>query len=435
MFKDKYLQYLSLPLAERVGLFGLFGWALFAWESNIKGLIAFIVLVAGCLLDRRFWITLKDSRIAQVVALLAAYIIVRGVFAAQENPEFASRHAEDGGKLLWLAGFLCVGWLLRDGGRRVYWTLGIAVTGFWIGRMEHMDFVAMFTDPSWWQTRHRFSLGSEIAFGQYSAASLIGLLLMLPHLWSRPWLPWQRGIVLTGWTWLTFLSVQGIVTSQARGPWVALMIVTPLIIFAKRRTLHRIGLLPTMIVLGLILGILGAAFSQSPLLQRFVEEADTNQAILSGNFEDIRATNERGHIKSLGVRFHMIAFGIEHWQKNPVFGLGPGITKPLIKSEWTASRTYSDLHNAYIEMLLRLGIVGTGLITLVLLLLLRDSFRALGAGLAERDLVILVAAALALHLLVAIANFRMLNNDWRYYWFLFGGIAFAWSLRLNRGNP
>ena len=35
--------------------------------------------------------------------------------------------------------------------------------------------------------------------------------------------------------------------------------------------------------------------------------------------------------------------------------------------------------------------------------------------------------ALALHLLVSVTNFRMLNIDWRHYWLLFGGIMFSLS--------
>jgi O-antigen ligase len=141
--------------------------------------------------------------------------------------------------------------------------------------------------------------------------------------------------------------------------------------------------------------------------------------LLGGKFDEIEAKG------SFGKRYHMLLFGWEHAQRNLLFGLGPGVTEPLMKSEWTKTRPHSDLHNGYLEILLRLGLVGAALFLALLVLLVQGSWRAYRAQRIPWDLFLLLMTALALHLLGTLTNFRMLNIDWRHYWLLFGGILFS----------
>lgn len=429
-FRENLQNFKQLPVAERIGVVGLYWFILFAWMSNIKALEGVIVLVFGCLIDRRFWAAIRYSRIAHLTIVLAAYILIRALLAINENPDYARFHIEDGGRLMLLALFICIGWLLQGKIQRVYWLLGIGLIGFWLGRMEHMSFVDMFTDPTWWKTRHDFELPSAIAFGQYAAASLAGLLIMLPHLWKLGSTAWKKGLIMTAWTWFTFLSVQGIIVSQTRAVWLSLIVVFFMLIIAKLALFRRLGLMKSLVVVVLVGGILATTgyLNRSVLQSRFSAEIDTTTAIFSGEFDKIKAKNKKGHVKSIGIRYHMLLFGVEHWLDNPLFGLGPGITEPLIRDQWKVSRTYSHLHDSYVEILLRLGLVGTGLILVILIMLLQDAKRARSQGRLDSDLFHLLVIALTLHLLVSFTNFRMLNGDWRYYWSLFGGILFTFSM-------
>ncbi len=419
-----------LPVPERIGIVGLYWFMLFAWMSNIKALEGVIILVLGCLIDRRFWIAMRHSRIAQLTAVLAGYIVIRALVAIAENPDYARFHVEDGGHLLLLGLFICIGWLLQGKTQRVYWLLAAGLIGFWLGRMEHMPFVEMFTNPAWWKTRQNLELPSAIPFGQYAAASLVGLLIMLPHIWNLGRTHWSRGLIMAAWTWLLFLSIQGIIVSQTRAVWLSLIVVFFMLIIAKLAFFKRLGAMKSVLVVVLVGGVLATTgyLNRSVLQSRFSAEIDTTSAIFSGEFGKIKARNKRGNIKPIGVRYHMILFGIEHWLENPLFGMGPGITRPLVRDQWKLSRPFTHLHDSYIEMLLRLGLVGTGLILVLLILLVRDAKKARNQGRMDSDLFHLLVIALALHLLVSFTNFRMLNGDWRYYWFLFGGILFTFSL-------
>jgi len=80
-----------------------------------------------------------------------------------------------------------------------------------------------------------------------------------------------------------------------------------------------------------------------------------------------------------------------------------------------------------VELLLRFGIVGLVLVAAVGVTAVTPALRALRTRRLPADVFLLVMAALSLHGLLALVNFRMLNYDWRFFWFLYGGIAASFA--------
>lgn len=420
----------DLTLPERIGLPGLYAFLFFAWESKARAAVSFLFVLIPCLLDRRFWRSLRASPTAWVIVLLLFYILLRGLAASIENPQYLHYHLKDGWELMLLCGFVFIGWLLRGDQRRVFLALAIALLGFWVGRLEHFPWNEAFQGGQWWTTRIKLGLPSEIGFGIYTAAASIGLVLLAPRIWSLADRSWQHLLIVICWALFLLLSVQGLIMAQSRAVWlaVALLVCTlpvAYLLFMRRSHWHKvIGIMACVVAL---LGIFAYA-NQGALSMRFSEEIDTTLQMLAGDFDEIEAIDQQGEIKSMGIRYHMLLFGIEHWQENPWFGLGPGISKPLIKEHWVASKTFNHLHNNYLEMLLRLGIVGTGLIFAMLALIVHGSWRAYRKQRLDADLFLFLIAALVLPLLVSFASFRMLHTDWRYYWFLVGGTLYGFAL-------
>ena len=423
-------KFVDLPLTERVALIGLYAFLLFAWEGKGKAAIAFMLVLVPCLLDRRFWRDLRASQTAWVVALLLLYILVRGVVASINNPQYVHYHLNDGWRLMLLGGFVFVGWLLKGDQRRVLLALAIALLGFWIGRFEHFPWSEAFSGAQWWGTRVKLGLPSEEGFGLYSATASLGLVLLAPRIWAADGSTSRKSIIILVWGVFLLISVQGVIMSQTRSVWLSLTVVAFVLLLGNLHVWKRVGGLKSFVyLLGVTAVLVVLAYAnQGAIKNRFYTEMDTTRELLSGNFDAIDTVDEQGRVKSIGVHYHLFLFALDHLKENPWFGLGPGISKPLIKEHWVASKTFHHVHNSYLEMMLRLGIVGTTLIFVMLALIVYGGWRAYREQRIDRDLFMFLVAALTLHLLVCFTDFRMLHTDWRYYWFLVGGALYSFSL-------
>lgn len=414
----------GLSALERIQLITLWAFLFFAWESNARSEAALAALCVACCLDRRFWSCLRNSTVAWLTGALAGYIALRGGIAGLNDPQYLPFHLDDGRRLLLLSGFLLVAWALRGDLKRVYLSLLIALIGFWVGRFEHFHWLDPETGRPWWQTRQDFELSSAIAFGQYAAMAALGLMILRERIWGAVRGTGPKTAVIVLWLAAFAISVEGVILSQARGVWLALAVVLPVIAVAQAQARGPILGAKSVIVAAVVLaGVLVMAYLQHDTLEhRLARDQETTTLLLTGQFDEIPAEG------NFGIRYHMLLFGWEHWQKNLLFGLGPGATEPLMKGEWTRTtkaRPYSDLHNGYLEILLRLGLVGAGLFLALLILLVQGAWRAYRGQRIPWDLFLLLMTALALHLLGTLTNFRMLNIDWRHYWLLFGGILFS----------
>ncbi|MCU7960880.1 MAG: O-antigen ligase family protein [gamma proteobacterium symbiont of Bathyaustriella thionipta] len=421
----------ALPLTERIALIAMFAFVFFAWDSRTKAAISFLILAPTCLISRQFWQDIRQSHLIWVVGLLLLYILLRTLSSLFENPDYIYFQLKDAWRLALLAGFICMAWVLRGHQTRIFAALAIALLGFWTGRLQKFPWHVLSGDTQWWQERMQLGLPSEIAFGQYSAAACIGLIILAPRIFAMGRQLAAKLFIAVVWALFLALSMQGIFLSQSRGTWLSLIILAVLFLFAGAVFYKQLkpGNYRSVFAAAIIGMLFIGFFNYETLLQRVTTEMDTATELVSGNLQDIAPYDAQGNVKSIGIRYHMMLFGIEHWKKNPLFGLGPGITQPLVKDEWPwqGVKIYSDLHNAFIEILLRLGIIGFVLIALILLLLLRIGWRAHQEGRMSTDLLILLYAEIALHLLGALTNFRMLNYDWRYYWFLFAGILLSFD--------
>lgn len=425
-----YNKFLALPLTERMGLLGLYSFLFFAWESKARAAVAFLFVLIPCLADRRFWGDLKKSPVVWVVALLFLYITLRAATAIIENPELRAYHLKDSWNLFLLGGFIFIGWLLKGKQSRIFLALTIALIGFWIGRLEHFPWLDAFAGAPWWKMRHEFGLPSAVGFGLYSASAALGLIILAPRIWTTFNKPLAKYLTRGTWLLLLLFSIQGVIVSRTRGVWLSLVILIAILLASNLHLLRPSNLAKSIVPLLLIAlsSIALGYLNYSTFERRLSYERETTGSILTGDFAKIKALDDKGRPKSIGIRYHMFLFGLEHWQENPVFGSGPGITKPLMIEYWELGKKYKHLHNNYLEMLLRIGLIGTALILLMLSLLFYYGVQAYRGGKVDRDLFMILTAAIALSLLLSFSSFRMFHADWRYYWFLFGGAMFSFSL-------
>ena len=420
-------------IADLLGVLGLYLFALHAWFHSARAAIGIALMLIACVIQaRRMFVVAMRWPLAWAVVVSAGYVLARAGVAVLEDPMRAGDHLEDAIRLIYLSGFLVVAWWAAGDPRRVLIALALALAGFVLGRLEHFDFQAT---HQWWTSRQSFGLASEIAFGQYSAAAALGLSLMTPRFWravrSHRW----RWVAAGLWGLLLLLMLQWVVISQSRGVWLALAVVAAGLMFAHRKRTAAMGWRRSLLIATVALALLSTLgyVNRDALLSRFGAEADSYARILSGDLQGVHGVNEDGSQRPVGLRVRMLLFGLEHTRDNVVFGSGPGVTRSLISEQGEASfRQFHDLHNAYLEVVLRLGLVGATLIGACLWLLGSESRQAYRRGSIDPDLYWVLVSAIALHLLVALTNFRMLNADWRFYWLLFGGALASFAIPPRR---
>lgn len=423
--------------SDTVAMLGLYIFSFFAWLPDTRAYAGLVLIAFACILDgQRVWLAVRHSPLVWVSASGTAYILLRAVSSALAAPDVAHIHWNDAIRLSALCAFLLVAWSVAGNQRRILVALTLALAGFLIGRVDDLN-LGRIEDPSWsamaqwWQSRDPMGLGAVIALGQYSAASALGVLLMTSRLWDRVRMRRWRWVAMAAWGLLALLLIETAVISQSRGAWLAGTAVAivlaglhlPRLMKLERR--HSLVLLALAITGLAILGYLNRGL----LAPRIAEETDTYAQLWSGDFEQVAGTGDGNEIGSVGVRIQMLAFGLAHWRENPVLGLGPGATRPLIQAAGDVPLSqFPDLHNIYIEALLRLGLVGASLALACLWLTWTSGWRAYRNGLLDRDIFLVLTSAIALHLIAGLTNFRVLDPDWRFYWLLFGGAMASFAI-------
>lgn len=305
--------------------------------------------------------------------------------------------------------------------------LFLALIGLLLGMLVRLDWTRLLDDPvAWVLSREDFGF-TAIAFGLYGSAALLGIVLLR---WpSRSWVPWVR--------WGSgLLLVQGVLLTQSRGAWLALILALaiglwlqwadgdlarpPAQAFGSRPALfHWVGGLVLVLLLGLNTGL---------VTDRLALEADSARALLQpGSQPDAQS--------SLGLRWNVQRFGLRLWLERPLFGWGAGASEPLIAAQAERAGLIDGntplvhLHNSYLELLVQLGWLGLVVFVALVGFLMQGVIKARRSGRLPPDLAHLLLALFVLLLVWNLFNFRMLSQDWRGFWTLVAGAAL--SVRLT----
>lgn len=413
---------------EWLGATGLYLFAFFAWLGPAgayigTGLMLLAALAQWPQLQYEYDLSCRRKPLLWVFFFSSVTLALSTVMALWERPLEADSHLNAGADIFKLWGFLLVAWWLRGNQKRLLLVLGLALTGFLLGRLRAFDAAALEAILSW--RRHGFGL-PILAFGQYSAAALLGLTLLAPRLWQvlKRWPAGWRWPASLGLIVIGLLLLQGVLISQSRGVWLALLTTLIMLLFARKPPSGASGVfavrVPVKAALAALM-VLVVLVNSPVILQRFAfGNGEFFDNLLAGRFEHIDDI-------SVQVRLVMLELGLDWWLQRPWLGWGPGSTPHLIAA--AAERgvysgySFNDLHNIGLDMLVRLGLLGTlALLAGVVLIFYRLRQACIGGAL-DRDLYLLLLALLTLHFLCALTNFRVLNGDWRFFWMLVAGAA------------
>jgi O-antigen ligase len=137
---------------------------------------------------------------------------------------------------------------------------------------------------------------------------------------------------------------------------------------------------------------------------------------------------------SLGKRMYLYNFGAKRLQDKPVFGWGPGVeTATMFDKAPVDPSTHAhfpDLHDGYLEVLLRFGVFGFALCLIMAGCLIAGLYRAWRRGVVRTDMVLFLVFAATLGALVNLTNFRLVHVSSRFFTMLLLGLVFCHELRM-----
>lgn len=405
----------------------------FTTESLHQYALAFcLCAVAASREDREALRADPVFRFALVFALYLAAQTGWGIFLF---PETTGKQIQDFGRWLSILGFIPVACLLRGEVRWLNALLMIAAIGSWV-RVLQLAY--------WRWGILRFNTGSlqagfgmePSASGLVSAAVLLGLALLSVRVFDacrrrRWWFGLSFPLLAAGF----YLSAYRLVASQARTAWVALFLVLLATLgfqLAARRRAFRPLLGMTAVVLAILAG--GIASNAESILARIGPDRDEFAALLKGGTDPTR-------VSSLGARFQAQKFGVEKWLERPLLGWGTGSTRHLIQSSGRPElRTrpggpfLAHLHNFVLEVLVRFGLLGAGIFVCGGWILIRRLSQAELRRRMPEDLFLFLLGAVAMAAISALTGLHVLNEHWRYFWFIAMGGLYTFVLWPGTGS-
>ena len=386
-----------------------------------------ILAVAG----GKRWRELVRHPLPWLVLAFVAYAVLQAAYVCRLTPGLSfAKHLSYNAEPVRVGVLTCaIGAWLAERPRRMPLLLGLMVAGFVVAALvctpwDRID--AIVTGAL------RLRLGyAENIVGEYAAMGL--LLLSLCALSQSP-RPHARAKI--GFT--TMLVSAGVpllaclLYAQSRGAWLATALVVPLALCACLREVHHEWHRPAAIALGVALLAVIAALGVGYALvaHRLAGGEAIATALANGGLADLPST-------SVTVRVQLAALGWHAWLTHPLWGIGLRSIHPMILASGIHIDNYvpPHLHDAYLQALVGLGIVGAGLLLATFALLVRELWLAQRAGNAGRVLYWALLGCLGILLIVNLFDYL----TWRFDYLrapleLLLGCCFALSLRRRRGG-
>ena len=401
---------------RRVALFALSYQAFFALTDIglylRPELGAGVLLLLLCCAGRRPWRELAAQPAVRALALLVAFVIAQAVYAAVSvAPSIPlSAQLSTAGKLVRLAVFTCVtGWWLSLLPRAIPRLVMLMGAGLLLSVLIYLPWTQ---SAALWSGRLRPEFGiQENLSGQLAAMGGWLALCLSMALWARR-RERGRGLALAA----ALLAYVGcfclLLFSQSRGAWLAFAAIVPPVVLGLLWQLHRArqglgAMLPVLVAAAISLLLLYAARDLITLRFAGTETvvSEAQQAAVAGTVSSApapaapaasaatpaaavaatdAATAQQTQVnnKAVSVRMALYKLGIEKWQERPLLGWGLRTTPSLITESQRdmAGQHHMHLHNTYLDALVGLGVVGTGLLIAAFVLLLREALLAWRRG-------------------------------------------------------
>lgn len=227
---------------------------------------------------------------------------------------------------------------------------------------------------------------NPIRMGMIYGTVLIGTLVFYRRMVYRPQFSWPWFL---GWFVLFALSAFATVATQTRSVFLALVVLLLVTVLAggfialREKKLMRMGglswgVLALLLVVGTVLIVRSDPFERQ--VNRTVDQMQAVQPLLQGDFEEIPSN-------SVGLRLQFWVDAVKWSAERPIVGWGYRASRLMHEEvgNMFGDRHYRSIHNAYLDVQLSYGLLGTLLMTAFIVWLLRGLYRAWRRGVVPTD--------------------------------------------------
>lgn len=433
------------PVLARVGLVGLFLFGIFGFLGKAGANLGLVLMLGAALATGAvFWRTFRREPLGYLFLAFVVLLAALTHLSVGNVPEAAGEQWKAFWQWMGLWLFLLAAWWFDGRTGRILWVLFLALVGFAIKAMVESGYAGW--EDVFSSMRREFGFG-WLPAGLFSGIGLLGLLGFAPRILARnpegKFPLWSRALV---WVVLVLIMGQIFITTQSRGAWIATIIGLVMIFAARllpglRQRRIRWGA-ASAVILALAVAVAGlGAANWHTLEKRVSSEQRFFKAIADDpSIENIPFT-------SLGARVHMWYFGFQRWLERPMTGWGPGtavtrvfenrdFSDPIEARQAQRLVIHPHLHNSYLSVLVRLGVIGALVLFSASLLLLWYTWTAYRDGLMERDVFWFFAASFVAVGLWNLINYHLTFADYRTLMILLGGAAYSYHLAaVKRAGP
>lgn len=407
---------------------------LFAASLFVLPALANVALVSAGLLmllrPRSVWDRLRGHPLWLPLGLGLAYLAAHLLWQAAAVGQVPPPAREEALDLLKYLLLLPVAWVVAGQPRRARWMLALAGAGLVVQVLVQTPWGAL---ADLYATGRRVDFGfTSVAAGLYCAAGLLGVLVLVP---AAPPVPGRRrAVVLVAAAVAVAVLTAALLLSRSRGAWLALLLALPVCLSGA--WLMRRSLRPVQAVLGLCMVAVLLAGGES-VARRLGDDAPAYQALIEAVQADDDAAADRAWREiphnSVGLRLHLWRLAFDSWRQQPLVGHGLGVHRELIAgSPDPQLRPMAHLHNTYLDLAVRLGLVGLLLAAALPGSLVLGLRRAVRDGLQAPDLLRFLFGALVLTAVWSLFDSRLFKLDFRLYAVLLGGIALGLAVPQRR---
>lgn len=362
----------------------------------------------------------EGSKIFYFFLIYTIYISISAFVFSEIFPE--TRIMQINSIYWWLAPwtFLIIAWLIRGRERVAIQMLQFAFLGFIIRILIKSDWT-LYKD---WLSGGRYDFGYPwLVTSLYCSIFLTGIFIFREKIKNK------RTLVtiyfFLGFPFIMFVMV----VTQSRGMFIliALMFLYFILIFVKNILFFpdkNKNIYTVLSILILCCLILLSQFNS--IKSRFIEEKSLYEKISKFEIREIPYT-------SFGARIHLADYSRKLIAQRPFFGWGPGTSSTqylrkldsvvLSEKERIDLSPYWHLHNLFLEISVRFGLIGLTLHIIVIAFLAKLFINKKNTATKSIFNYFLVFAILNIYF--NLYDFRYINSDYRNYLILFMGIFFS----------